>query len=434
MSEPSRTSISIAIAALVSGSALAADPASLDWNRVPVTTLTLFYPAQATYQWLRTKEHPGSNAVQKGRACLTCHKGKEEELGNRLVKPNVLEPTPPAGKNGSVVLSLQVAYDNDNAYFRAQWKTNSGPGEGYPAYRFDGKEWKAFGAPRLSAPAYKGEQPAVYEDRFSMMIDDGAVPNFTGQGCWITCHNGLRDAPKQPTAAEVAAHPFYQAIKRADVRKYLPATRTDELASWDKPVTVEEVDKQKAEGKFLDLVQWRAHRTNPVGQADDGYVLEWRNFDAGTNAFASNMDPKTKQPRFMFDQNKAGRRAFAEGDIGKATPVLVRDENAVPFDPNAEWKTGDLLPQYYISAKLASGSAADNRQAKGAWKDGLWTVVWARPLNLRNPDDKALAEGKAYSFGFAVHDDNITSRGHHVSFPVTIGFGAKAQIEATKLR
>jgi hypothetical protein len=43
-----------------------------------------------------------------------------------------------------------------------------------------------------------------------------------------------------------------------------------------------------------------------------------------------------------------------------------------------------------------------------------------RPLNLKNRDDKALVEGKAYNFGFAVHDDNITTRGHQTSFPVNM--------------
>ena len=87
-----------------------------------------------------------------------------------------------------------------------------------------------------------------------------------------------------------------------------------------------------------------------------------------------------------------------------------------------------------MSGADASGSAADNKQAKGVWKDGTWTVVWARPLNLANPDDKALKEGKVYNLAFAVHDDNVTSRGHLISFPVTVGFGAKAAIEATKLK
>jgi hypothetical protein len=35
--------------------------------------------------------------------------------------------------------------------------------------------------------------------------------------------------------------------------------------------------------------------------------------------------------------------------------------------------------------------------------------------------------------GFAVHDDNITTRGHHVSFVRTLGFGTAADIRAVKL-
>jgi hypothetical protein len=408
--------------ALLSGAAIAADPATIDWSRVPSTTLTLFYPGQSSFQWLRSPAHKGASVVAYGTACVACHKGQEAKLGDKLVKGGPLEPTPPAGKNGALPLTVQVAYDEQNAYFRFQWKTkNAAPGDAYPQYRFDGKEWKSYGAPRLSAPAYKGEQPPVYEDRLSMLIDDGAVQNFRTQGCWVTCHNGERDNPNQPSAAEVAANPFYQAIKRADVRKYLPATRSDANASWDKGVSIEQLGQLKADGKFLDLIQWRAHRSNPVGMADDGWVLDWRNFDAGANPFASNMDGKTKQPRYMFAPGKAGK-------------ILVLGDNAAPFDPNAGWKEGDVLPQYYVSAEAAKGSAADNKYAKGVWQNGGWTVVWARPLNLKNPDDKTLAEGKSYSFGFAVHDDNITTRGHQVSFPVTVGFGAKADIQATKLK
>jgi hypothetical protein len=46
---------------------------------------------------------------------------------------------------------------------------------------------------------------------------------------------------------------------------------------------------------------------------------------------------------------------------------------------------------------------------------------------IARPDPEA-------NYAFAVHDDNITTRGHHVSFPVTVGFDAKAAIEATKLK
>jgi hypothetical protein len=168
--------------------------------------------------------------------------------------------------------------------------------------------------------------------------------------------------------------------------------------------------------------------------ADDGYVLEWRNFDAGKNPFSSNLDAKTKLPRFMYDETKAGRKALSIDDIRKVPNALVSGQNTVAFDPNAGWKAGDLLPQYVVSRVDAAGSAADNKQTTGVWKDGTWTVVWARARNLTNADDKALKDGKVYNFGFAVHDDTMTSRGHQVSFPVTVGFGVKAAIEATKLK
>jgi hypothetical protein len=414
---------------------LTADSGTVDWNQVPTKTLTLFYPAQSSYQWLRSADHPGSSMVAQGTSCVTCHNGQEQKLGDKLVKANKLEPAPVEGKNGSVQLSVQVAYDKESAYFRFQWKTrNPYPGEAYPFLRFDGKEWKPYGNQRLAGAVRKGEQPAVYEDRLSIMLDDGSVPNFANQGCWQTCHNGMRDAPNQPSAAEVQANPLLKALKKNDVRKYLPSTRTDALASWDKGKSVEEIERIKAAGGFLELMQWRAHRSNPVGMADDGYVLEYRNFDAGKNMFISNLDPNTKQPRYMYDPNKVGKRALAIGDIRKTTTAMLPGQNAVPFDPKAGWKAGDLVSQYYLSAADASGSAADNKNAKGVWKDGLWTVEWVRSRNLSNADDKALKDGKAYNFAFAVHDDNMTSRGHHVSFPVTVGFGAKATIEATRLK
>ena len=427
--------LALGIAAVLAGSALAADPATINWKSVPTKTLTLFYPGQSTYQWLRSSDHPGAQMVNTGAACLTCHKGTEEKLGNKLVKANKLEPMPVDGKNGVVQLSLQVAYDKENAYFRTQWKTrNPYPGEAHPFLRYDGKEWKVYGYPKLDAVVQKGEQPGIYEDRFSIMIDDGGVPGFANQGCWLTCHTGARDMPKMATKAEVQANPLYQAIKKNDVRKYLPSTRTDTLASWDKGKSLDEINKIKAAGGFLELMQWRAHRSNPVGMADDGYVLEWRNFDAGKSPLSSNADAKTHQPKFMYDEKKVGKKALTIDDIRKMPTALVREQNAVPFDPSAGWKEGDLIPDYLVSGVDASGSSADNKNVKGVWKDGMWTVVWVRPLNLANPDDKALKEGKAYNFAFAVHDDNITTRGHQVSFPVTVGFGAKAAIEATKLK
>jgi hypothetical protein len=134
----------------------------------------------------------------------------------------------------------------------------------------------------------------------------------------------------------------------------------------------------------------------------------------------------------MFDAKKFGAKAVTAKQVGKKNNFLTKGVNAVPFDPKAGWKEGDMLPRYVTTSEV-SGSAGDNK-ATGSWKNGMWTVVLTRPLGLANDDDKALKVGGVYNVGFAVHDDNITTRGHHVSFVKTLGIGAKADIQATKLK
>ena len=277
-----------------------------------------------------------------------------------------------------------------------------------------------------------GKQPGIYEDRMSIMIDDGKVPGFAKQGCWLTCHDGQRDMAKVASKEDAQANALLAAIKKNDLRKYLPDTRTDP-SDWKTGKSVEEIAKLKADGSFVDLIQWRAHRSNAVGMADDGYVLEYRLGDAGKDMFGGNSDSKTHAPKFMWDEKKMGFKSIrADSAARKGDLFLVREQNAVPFDPAAGWKEGDMVPDYITSREDAKGSAADNN-AIASWKDGKWTVVVIRPLGLMNADDKALKAGAVYNVGFAVHDDNITTRGHHVSFVKTLGLGAKADIEAVKL-
>lgn len=428
------TAMAVAWTAFAATPVIAADPANIDWTAVPATIITLFYPGQSSYEWLRNdhKKGKGAKAVENGQACFRCHEGDERTMGADIVKGGALEPTPVQGKNGSVDLRVQAAYDAKNAYFRFQWKTqNPYPGTEHQYLRFDGKEWKVYGFPKLDQVVREGKQPGIYEDRMTMMIDDGKVPGFSRQGCWLTCHDGQRDMPKTASAQDAQANPLLSAIKKNDLRKYLPATRTDP-SDWRTGKPLDEIAKIKAQGGFVDLIQWRAHRSHGVGMADDGHVLEYRNADAGKDMFSSNADPKTHAPRFMWDEKKTGYKSIVAAQLRKGEHFLVREQNAVPFDPAAGWKEGDLIPDYVLSREDAKGSAADNN-AIASWKDGAWTVVLIRPLGLANDDDKALKEGGVYNVGFAVHDDNITTRGHHVSFVRTLGIGAQADIRAVKL-
>ena len=42
--------------------------------------------------------------------------------------------------------------------------------------------------------------------------------------------------------------------------------------------------------------------------------------------------------------------------------------------------------------------------------------------------------GGKYTVGFAIHDDNVTTRFHHVSFPLMLGIGVDADIKAVTLK
>ncbi len=428
-----------AVVMLATGPAFAADPATIDWPNVPTNTVKLFFPGQSTYQWLRSKDHAGAAVVKTGGACITCHKDKEEKMGAAIVGGDKLEPHPIEGKQATIDLAVQAAHDNENLYFRFQWKTrNPHPGSAHPHRRFDGKDWKGIGWPRLHKKVWDEGQPAIYEDRLSMMIDDGSVPMFVEQGCWLTCHNGMRDSPDLAATDDVKAHPVLGGVlKKKDVRKYLPASRSDDNATWNMTKSPEEIAAIKAAGGFVDLMQWRGHRSNPIGMADDGYVLEYRLFDEGKGVFSSNWDNEKKQPKYMFDDAKVGFKSKIMDELRDTSKPqsLIPGENAVAFDPNAGWKEGDMVPAYYVSREAAKGSAADNSEVKGTWEDGMWTVLWTRKLDTGNPaDDKIMKAGGVYDFNFAVHDDNITTRGHHVSVPMTLGVGAEADITAVTLK
>ncbi len=225
--------------------AMAADPARIDWSAIPATQIGLFYPGQSSYEWLRSKAHKGASKVAKGNACVSCHDGDTEELdmGNKLVEAGPLEPMPVAKKAGHKELKVQAAYDDKNAYLRFQWKTaNAFAGTEHQYLRFDGKEWKVYGYPKLDQVVQEGKQPGIYEDRMSVMLDDGKVAGFAQQGCWLTCHDGSRDMQKQGTKEEVAGNPLMSALKKGDVRKYLPDSRTNPL-DWKTGKPVEEIAK-----------------------------------------------------------------------------------------------------------------------------------------------------------------------------------------------
>lgn len=409
----------------------------IDWSTITPGNVVLFNPGQSSYEWVRSKIHQGAHHdVKQGESCAFCHdeEDAEKEIGIVNSKGGRLEPHPIQGKIGFIDLGVQAAFDAHNVYLRFQWKTNGPqPGPEHRYVRFDGKTWKPWGFSRLDGPVREGSMPAVVEDRISIMLDDGKVANFAKQGCWLTCHDGMRDMPPQFPSRGGVINTGLPPITQDAIRKYLPDSRHDP-SDWKSQKSAREIARLKADGKFLELMQWRARSSPDVTAVDEGYVLDWGYIH--TKSEQSNSDSnigKNQLPRFMWNPKATGFRSVRDGSaVQNSNLSLMRGQNAIPFDPRVRWQAGDMLPDRVVSPKATKN--VTGTRATGSWFDGVWTVVITRPLRRpAGPGGKALAEGGVYNVGFAVHDDNVGTRAHHVSFVKTLGLGVKADIQAVKL-
>jgi len=208
----------------VAGGSFAAPP---DWNKVTERKIKVFYPGQASLEWVMNKADHSAvpDIVDKKRACAKCHEGDANEIGDKIVagKPVgstkvSLEPKPPAGKAGWLPVTFKAAHDDEKIYFRFEW---------VPPKTGDTKMDKK------------------NEVKLAMMFDGGGtVEGAELNGCWGTCHADLRSMKDAKDDKKT------KYIKGADL----------------------------AGGKFMDLIQYRSGKgEKPV----DGHVADKRVMEGG---------------------------------------------------------------------------------------------------------------------------------------------------------
>ena len=334
-------------------------------------------------------------------------------------------------KELTMPLQVKAAYNGRDMFFRYRWPARQ-PSIYHDMMKFDGGKWVRYGA------SVAGPQPqGIYEDRVTMLVDDGSVPEFARYGGYVAVGDRMRFFTNEAKPDEVKAHPYLgQKRKQTEVGKYLPATRRN-INDWSSVVSEDELAALRKAGYFLDLWHWRAHRSSPVDVSDDQYVFELRSGDAGKGPFADNWDPEKRQPRFMLDPEKTGRRSLNWDDLiqrklGFDDVYFISEATAVPFDASYAWKDGDTIPRRLL--RPGDGSHGDIKVVgKARWLDGYWDVTLTRVMDTGNPaDDKILFDRRVYYLAFAVHRDALGSRWHYVSLPVTLGLGRDAELIAAR--
>lgn len=302
---------------------------NIDWNAVAGADMKLFYPGQASFEWVQNgRSHGGARPLTKGGdKCTTCHAAELDAIGNKIVAGGELEPTPIPGKRGVIDATVQAAHDDENLYIRLQW-----PDAGHnPAPFVDG-----------------GKMDPDNQIKVAMMITGTGIEMGDQVGCWASCHADNTYMPFDPGAQAIAANgDFSSRMTTQDtVTKYLSESRTEidtkgrrgkPLGGWDKLHAAEQIEQYLADGTYLDLM-----RVYADGSATNGYLLEQR---------------------------------------------VVND------------------------GEIAASASLDG---------GMWTVVFARPLNSGAPGDVPLDAGKTYTVGFAIHDDFAAARFHHVTLDTSL--------------
>lgn len=241
---------------------------TIDWGTIAATDLTLFYPGQASFEWVQNgKTHGGARPLtQGGDACTTCHAKELDAIGNKIVaggggKSDELEPSAIPGKRGVIPATIQAAHDGDTVYFRLQWEE----------------------AGHNPAPFVEGgKMDPDNQIKVAMMITGTGIEMGEQVGCWATCHADNTYMPFDPGADAIAASGDVAAQLGATttITKYLPESRTKieikgrrgkAQGGWDKLATPENIEQFLKDGTFMDLM-----RVYADGSSENGYLLDRR--------------------------------------------------------------------------------------------------------------------------------------------------------------
>jgi len=254
-----------------------ASPFSVDWNTVPDREITLFYPGQASMEWIfKGSEHGGKLPFKAGDRCVECHDKETADMGLKMVTGEKLEPSVIPDKRGSIAVNVKAAHDDEYLYMRYTWQDTSHA----PVPFVEGGKMD---------PANQIKIAMMFSDDIQQEDDDftGSVMYSGRAGCWATCHHDAKDMPGAPAQEDIDAYDQKDQVDmQQGIRKYLTESRTKvelkgrrgkKLGGWDKLKTPEEIQEELDAGRYMDLIR---HKTG-TKESENGYILDDRVMSGG---------------------------------------------------------------------------------------------------------------------------------------------------------
>jgi Ethylbenzene dehydrogenase len=300
-------------------SAPAATTGGIDWSGVPAKTVTLFYPGQASFEWIQTgKDHGGARPFNKGERCSECHAKEVKDMGAKIVSGDKAEATPIPGKRAFVDVQVQAAYTADDVYFRVQWQ--NGPHKPVPFV--DG-----------------GKMDPANASKLAIMFAGKEVERAEQAGCWVSCHHDSRYMPDAPKKEQLASSPAAGDIDLSQgLTKYLADTRSavelkggDGLArgGGDKLKAKDELAAQLGKGTYMDLLRFRSG-----GDPENGHIAAQRVMSGGVAVKAEGKldgDIWTVVMSRKLKSDKPGDVSFEPGQLYTMGIALHDDYTSARF-------------------------------------------------------------------------------------------------------
>lgn len=243
----------------------------IDWSGVEAREVTLFYPGQASIEWvLKGSDHGGKRAFDHGDRCYDCHLDEEVDIGDLIVTGDKAEDSPIPGKRGSILVNIKAAHDADNLYMQFQWED----GEHVEVPFADG-----------------GKMDKENQIKLAVMLttdseDDPKVEYAERAGCWQSCHHDNNYMPHQPDDSAKTGPLSKQLDMSGGFTKYLKESRTaieidgkdgKKRGGWDKLKDEAKIQALMDNGTFMDLLRYKSG----TGESEDGHILAERIMSGG---------------------------------------------------------------------------------------------------------------------------------------------------------
>ena len=238
------------------------------------------------------------------------------------------------------------------------------------------------------------------------------------------------------------SHPGARALRKGDACTYCHG---EDLVEMGKEIASgKEYEPKPIKGKAGSIPV-------KVQAAHDGSLLYLRFAWKQPAGGADKMDPANQvKLAFMLEDNKIpgasqsgcwetchedARTMPGATDARKTKYVKDGSLASGKFFQLLQWTSQGARFEGYVADRRVMQGGKALTEAQGEKKGDEWVVTFTRRLaggGSGSEGDFALAPGKTYNFGFAIHDDHTAGRFHHVSLGYTLGIDAKADLSAAK--